>query len=75
MNHFEGQVLDEGNCQWTTSRGKEACGRERWVCHRHPDIFRSNLQCYVQKLRIVAEQGLLSIKSLWAQLAPIRRTA
>ena len=38
MNHFESQVLDEGNCAWATSRGKEACEdvRKCRVCTSPP---------------------------------------
>ena len=38
MNHFERQVLDEGNCGWATSRGEEACDRvrKRRVCFSPP---------------------------------------
>ncbi len=38
MNHFEGQVLDEGNCHWATTGGKEACEdmRKRRVCISPP---------------------------------------
>ena len=41
MNHFESQVLDEGNCGWATSRGKEACEdvRKRRVCLSPPGHF------------------------------------
>ena len=41
MNHFERQVLDEGNCDWATIRGKEACEdvRKRRVCLSPPGHF------------------------------------
>ena len=54
MNHFERQVLDEGNCEWATLVGRKParmCVNAGFV-NRHPDIFTSKLQGYEQKLRI-----------------------